>query len=98
VAIAKLNVKNPQVTLAYDSRRLRSEAVHADQIGFRPDNPGKRAFLSLWMGSGGGLAYPAGLRFSVIDDANGKDVFAGPVELALPADGRELLAGKTVPN
>jgi endoglucanase len=98
VAIAKLNVKNPQATLAYDSRKLRSEAVHADQIGFRPDDPGKRAFLSLWMGSGGGLAYPAGLRFAVIDEASGKDVFTGPVELALAADGRELLAGKQVPN
>ncbi len=98
VAVTKLNVQQPEVTLTYDSRKLRSEAVHADQIGFRPDDPGKRAFLSLWLGSGGGLNYPAGLRFSVIDEANGKDVFTGPVELALAAEGRELLAGRQEPN
>ena len=98
IAIANLNVVNPEVALAYDSRVLRSEAVHVNQIGFRPDDPAKRAFLSLWLGSGGGHAYPAGLRFSVIDEATGADAFSGPVELALAADGTESLGGQQVPN
>jgi len=98
ITVSKLNVGNPAVTLVYDARQLRSEALHVNQIGFRPDDPGKRAFLSTWLGSGGGLEYPAGLRFSVIDEATGKDVFSGPVELALAADGQELLAGKEIGN
>ena len=36
---------------AFDPSRLRSEAVHVSQIGFRPDDPAKDAFLSCWLGN-----------------------------------------------
>jgi len=87
VAIAELNIKNPEAAkFVYDSRKLRSDAVHSNQIGFRPDDPGKRAFLSMWLGTGGPLSYPEGMRFSIIDEASGKDVFNGPLELAFAKD------------
>ncbi len=86
VAISEVNVKNPDPEFVYDSRKLQSEAVHSNQIGYRPDDPGKRAFLSTWLGPGGPLVYPDGLRFSIIDEASGKDVFNGPVELAFAVD------------
>lgn len=98
VTITALNVKNPGNEFVYDSRKLQSEAVHVSQIGYRPDDPGKRAFLSVWLGSGGALSYPEGLRFSVIDDASGKDVFSGPVELAIAADQNEQSLSAAAPR
>jgi len=71
----------PPRTFLYDPRHMRSEAVHVSQVGFRPDDPVKVAFLSCWMGSGGGLSYGKGLRFDVLDDNTGKSVFKGPVRL-----------------
>jgi len=64
--------------------KLRSEAVHVSHLGFRPDDPAKVAFLSCWMGSGGGVAYQEGARFDVLD-TNGKSVFQGKVALSKAA-------------
>jgi endoglucanase len=68
-----------------DPSRLRSEAVHVNQVGFRPDDPVKLAFLSCWMGSGGNLAYPACLSFGIVDDETGDVVFSGKTTLAKAA-------------
>ena len=38
------------VSFTVDPTRLRSEAMRVSQIGFRPDDPAKIAFLSCWMG------------------------------------------------
>lgn len=56
---------------------VRSEAVHASQIGFRADDPEKNAFLSLWMGNGGGYTYPENLEFSIIDEKTNEKVYNG---------------------
>ncbi|MDW8029922.1 MAG: hypothetical protein RMK94_16200, partial [Armatimonadota bacterium] len=52
----------------YDPQKMRSEAVHVSHIGFRPDDPVKVAFLSLWMGTGGPLEFPEATKFHVLDD------------------------------
>ena len=70
--------------LTWEPARLRSEAVHVSHLGFRPDDPAKVAFLSCWMGSGGGVTYKEGLRFDVLD-ANDKSVFQGKVALSKAA-------------
>lgn len=72
-------------TLAFDPDALRSEAVHVNQIGFRPDDPAKVAFLSCWLGNGGGLKYDEGLPFTVFDEVNGKSVFEGLTVLSKAA-------------
>ncbi|WP_196358128.1 glycoside hydrolase family 9 protein [Nodosilinea nodulosa] len=64
-------------SLTYQPDRQPSEAVHVTAVGFRPDDPVKVGFLSTWMGTGGGLIYPEGLSFRVIDEATSKVVFAG---------------------
>ncbi len=74
-----------EVSFDFDPARLRSEAIHVQQIGFRPDDSVKLAFLSCWMGTGGNLAYPAGKPFHVLDDATGEAVFSGRTVLAKPA-------------
>jgi hypothetical protein len=45
-----------QETLSFDERKLRSETVHVNQIGYVPTAPQKFAYLSAWMGDMGPLA------------------------------------------
>ncbi len=85
-----LNVKTPTVTWKQDTSRAWCEALHIQQIGYRTDDPVKRAYLSLWMGTGGGCSYPDGMTFRVVDDASGEN-FAGKVEIAWRAKDPERL-------
>jgi len=68
----------------WEPSKVRSEAVHVSHLGFRPDDPAKAAFLSCWMGSGGGVAYREGLAFRVVD-AGGKAVLEGKARLSKAA-------------
>lgn len=91
VGVAGLNVTPAPVVFADTPSTVRSEAVHASQIGYRPDDPVKRAFLSVWLGTGGSQSYPPGLRFDLLDDRTGHSVFSGRVEVARRADEKELM-------
>lgn len=91
ITITGLNVRNPEVTLECDPTRIRSEAVHVNQIGYRPDDPVKRAFLSLWLGTGGAYRFPDDLRFRLVRDSTGRTVFRGNVEKVLDADEPERM-------
>ena len=66
-----------------------SEAVHVNQLGFRPDDPIKLGFLSLWKGDGGGQRYPTGLTFRLIDNNSNQVVLQGPVSLGRRAQESE---------
>lgn len=74
------------VTFEYQPQSVRSEAVHVSQIGFRPEDPAKVAFLSLWMGNGGSLSYPNPPSFSLIDEATNQAVYTGQAQLTHRAD------------
>jgi len=53
----------------HDPARVRSEAVHVSHVGFRPDDPAKVAYLSVWLGTGGPYTgYREGLPFYGILD------------------------------
>jgi len=69
-----------------DPRSQRSEAVHVSQLGFRPGDSPKRAFLSCWTGSGGGLDYPEGLDFELIDHDSKQIVYRGKLALHRSAE------------
>ncbi len=71
---------------AYVASRLRSEAVHVSQIGFRPDDPAKVAFLSCWMGDGGGLAYAGGMPFMLVEETDGAVRYEGVTQLSMAAN------------
>ncbi len=90
IATGALNVNPATMDFDFDATKTRSEAVHVHQIGYRPDDPIKRAFLSDWLGTGGALKYPDGLKFS-LRDKNNKAVFTGALELAKSADEKELM-------
>ena len=73
----------PSQTMVFAPAKLRSEAVHVNQEGFRPDDPIKRGYLSLWMGDGGAADYAPGPKFQVIDQKTGKVVFSSQARLGL---------------
>ena len=85
-------------TFRHEPDKRRSEAVHVSHLGFRPDDPAKVAFLSCWMGDGGGLSYPEGLAFRVLEDESGESVFEGQLALAKAADDMSEDAYKTNHN
>jgi len=98
IHIAKLNVKNRDMTFKANLPAVRSDAVHVSQIGYRPDDPVKRGFLSTWLGTGGAYSYPENLPFSLIDDATNKVVLTGKIECVMAADGTEQLWVKPPQN
>lgn len=78
-----------------DDRSTRSPAVVANQVGYRPSDAGKRAFLTAPYGSTG---MPSSVTFRVVT-TDGDSVFEAPaVEVATPADevGRGDLTGSRV--
>jgi len=87
VNFSGINTRQEAVTYHHDPRNVRSEAVHVSHIGYRPTDPFKRAYLSVWLGTGGAHAYAnvENLRFHLLDEASGKSVFQGPVQRAFAA-------------
>ena len=79
VQFPTLNTRKSELVFQCDPARVVSEAIHVQQIGFRPDDPTKRAFLSIWLGTGGAHHYAEGLRFSLREAGGGKSVYSGKV-------------------
>ncbi|HRR05763.1 MAG TPA: DUF4380 domain-containing protein [Victivallales bacterium] len=93
----KLNIKNP--VLKFNANpNVRCESIHVNQIGFRPDDPVKCAFMSVWLGSGGACEFPEGLKFNIVDDQSNKVVYTGIIECILKTDGEETLWTKEKKN
>lgn len=88
----KLNVSS--AGYVDDDGSNRSEAVHASQIGYRPDDRTKSAFLSIWLGTGGTHAYPPGLVFYLKDEVTGERVYSGKVALTWAASTPEEIGRK----
>lgn len=84
----------PAQAYRHTSLQNPSEAIHVSQVGFRPDDPVKVGFMSLWRGDGGGQSYPANLRFHLIDQQSGKSQFSGSVRLSLSAKQAEDNSGR----
>lgn len=86
IDLSGLNTRQSKTQLDFDITKTRSEAVHVNQIGYRPDDPIKRAFVSCWLGSGGSMVQPDKIPFMIIDDASGKVVHRGEGGRHFPAD------------
>ncbi len=86
VSFNGINTREDAVTYLHDSRNARSEAVHVSHIGYRPNDPFKGAYLSVWLGTGGAHSYAnaRNLRFQLLDPS-GKSVFKGAVKRAFAA-------------
>jgi len=77
--------------VSFDEASVRSEAVQVNQLGFRGDIKPKYAYMSHWMGSGGGLDLSdyAQKRFHVVNAETKKVVYSGKPKLRLAKGGRE---------
>jgi len=85
-----VNTRQAKVAFTHRPRAVRTDAIHVTQIGYRPSDPLKRAYLSTWLGTGGPLTYDA-KRFELLDAATGRSVYEGKVRLAVAADQAEML-------
>jgi endoglucanase len=88
----KLNTTTEEFRWTWNAGKIRSDSVHVNQIGYRPDDPAKRAFVSCWLGTGGSMKLPASMRFAILDEQTNKKVFEGKGELHFPAERPELMA------
>jgi endoglucanase len=86
VNLKGLNTRQETVTYKHDTRTARSGAVHVTQVGYRPDDPFKRGYLSMWMGTGGPCQYASPGDFDLVDAQSGKTVFTGKCELGRTND------------
>ncbi len=91
VRFPALNTQKSELVFKCDPGHVRSEAIHIQQIGFRPDDPAKRAFLSVWLGTGGAYHYPDSMRFSLREASSGKSVYTGKVVLTRAASEPEAM-------
>ncbi len=66
------------VAFSHRPRSHRTEALHVSQVGYRPSDPHKAAYLSLWLGTGGGVSYDHATAFELLDGQQ-QTVFTGPV-------------------
>ena len=71
-----------------------SEAIHANLLGFHPDDAVKAAWLSSWNGAGAGHDFGGPRRFEVVDAGTGAVVHAGRAALAVPEDAATTNAGR----
>jgi endoglucanase len=92
VRFPELNTQTTEARLRWNEKDVRSESVHVNQIGYRPDDPVKRAFVSAWLGTGGIMKLPTELRFAILDDKTNKEAYTGTGELHFPAGKPERLA------
>ncbi len=67
---------------------LPSEAIHATQLGFAPDDEPKVAFMSCWLGTGGALTQSNAPPFQVVNAA-GEIVHRGTGVITKRADENE---------
>ena len=87
ITFRSLNTRDASIDWTHDSKKTRSESIHVSHLGFRPDDPFKRAYLSLWTGTGGGVDFPE-KTFHLID-ASGTVKYEGDVEVGVSVDQTE---------
>jgi len=89
-----------EFTFIFDSRTLRSDAVHVNQIGYSTEAPRKFGYVYSWMGDKGGLDLTnyAGNEFDIIDIASGQPVFSGILTFRKDALSVETAYDTDTPN
>lgn len=87
-------------TFTYDEKSIRSEAVHVNQIGYKPNAALKYGYVYHWAGDLGGLdlsAY-AGKPFWVINTTNNQVAYSGTLQLAKSKTNVETGQAGDTPN
>jgi endoglucanase len=96
IVFAGLNTAEEKVEYTHNSRLQRSDALHVTQVGYRPDDPCKRAYLSIWLGADAkdqalDIDYKVD-AFELVEAKSGQTVYSGkPVATKKKL---ELIVGK----
>lgn len=69
-------------TFQYNPIETRSNAIHINTLGFSPDAPVKKGYISMWAGDMGPVSFDtfAGCKFSLYRLSDGKQVFKGNIK------------------
>ena len=81
VNFGELNVDSKNYIYVNHTTQKRSDAIHVTQLGYRPSNKEKCAFLSTWLGTGGPLNYQGISTFHLIDCNNNTKAFSGNINM-----------------
>lgn len=93
IAMRNVAENMPTARLILDPTRHRSPSIHVNQVGFAPASP-KFAYLSLWMGTGGGADFSSlqSKTFTIRRYDNHAEVFRGPITPRMDATTPEMPA------
>lgn len=82
VSVGELADNFDDTTFTFDEFRTRSEAIHVNHVGYVPSSGMKYAYLSQWMGKGGGVSYDdyQGATFHVADAQTRESKFTGTIQ------------------
>lgn len=91
VALDNLARNTQTYRLVMDPMRHRSASIHVNQVGFAEVSP-KYAYLSLWMGTGGGADFSSleGKPFTIRRYSDGVEVFRGSIAPRMDAAVQEM--------
>ncbi len=87
-AAYRLSLPAGEAAFTYEPQFTEHEAIHINQIGYRPDDPFKRAFLSLWLGDGEGWIFDV-REFEIIEEPSGRVASQGKISEGFPASQNE---------
>lgn len=79
-------------TVDVDPRSSRSSAILVNQVGYRPGDGRKEAYVAWWRGDGVPTPAAVGAAFEVVDEATDRTVLSGTT-VAAPDDDRTRAAG-----
>ncbi|MET9395489.1 glycoside hydrolase family 9 protein [Streptomyces sp. NPDC006624] len=82
----------PELRFTFDDRRLRTEALHVNQVGYHPEEKDKIAMMAMWLGTGGDAALSSLRRFHLVEARSGATVFSGRVRVR-----QDAVPGKITP-
>ncbi|MDX1285670.1 MAG: cellulase N-terminal Ig-like domain-containing protein, partial [Draconibacterium sp.] len=91
IDISEFGCSTDMVEFTCSSQSTRSEAVHVSQVGFRPDDPVKKGYLSVWLGTGGAYSFKKVPEFEIINTETNEIVYSASAQKSLEKDGVEQI-------
>jgi hypothetical protein len=91
LASGNLAANGAEWAVLFDERKIRSEALHVNLLGYVPDAPAKYGYVFQWMGDGGSLDLKPyeGRSFYLLDEPSGQIMFTGRLAFRASASKQE---------
>ena len=100
INVGNLAANGSTFSLTYNDNTTRSEAVHVNNVGYKPSANGKWGYVYHWMGTKGGLDLSsyANASFQLINQETGESDFSGTLKFRKAADNQETPYQDHTPN